>query len=163
LDADACVLLGKICQNRGDPEQAVAYFDEVLINHPDAKVAPSARLGRGVSRIMLKQDDAGLTDLHDLVDEIATKQTRARFRGVAMRCGRGSTCTIAPPTSPAPSPPWNCSSQSGPMIRWPLMLCFDSAAPIKPRGCSTRRSRRSRKISSAIRNPWPRANPRCHW
>jgi hypothetical protein len=33
---------------------------------------------------MLKEDDAGLTDLHDLVDEIATKQTRARFRDDAI-------------------------------------------------------------------------------
>jgi tetratricopeptide (TPR) repeat protein len=84
LDADACVLLGKICQDRNDSEQAIAFFDQVLVNHPEAKVAPSARLGRGVARIMLKEDDAGLTDLHDLVDEIATKQTRARFRDDAI-------------------------------------------------------------------------------
>src|SRR5262249_10463691 len=80
LDADACVYLGKICEDRNDPEQAVAFFNEVLVDHPDAKVAPSARLGRGVSRIMLKQDDAGLTDLHDLVDEIATRESREKFR-----------------------------------------------------------------------------------
>ena len=79
LDADACVYLGKICIDRNDAEQAVAFFNEVLVNHPDAKIAPSARLGRGVSRIMLKQDDAGLTDLHDLVDEIATRESRAQL------------------------------------------------------------------------------------
>jgi len=84
LDADACVYLGKICQARNDAEQAAAYFQEVLVNHPDAACAPSARLGRGVSRIMLKQDDPGLTDLHDLVDEISTRQTRAKFRGEAI-------------------------------------------------------------------------------
>ena len=50
---DACVLLGKISQDHNEIEQSVAYFDEVLINHPEARVAPIARLGRGVSRILL--------------------------------------------------------------------------------------------------------------
>ena len=95
LDADACVYLGKICETRNDPEQAIAFFDEVLINHPEAAIAPIARLGRGVSRIMLKQDDAGLTDLHDLVDEIATKQTRARFRDEAIDGLRRSSQMLA--------------------------------------------------------------------
>jgi tetratricopeptide (TPR) repeat protein len=84
LDADACLLLGKICQDRNDAQQAIAYFDEVIVNHPDAKIAPLARLGRGVGRIMLKQDDAGLTDLHDLADEISTRPMRARFRDEAI-------------------------------------------------------------------------------
>jgi tetratricopeptide (TPR) repeat protein len=39
-----------------------------------------ARLGRGVCRIMDKQDDPGLVDLHELSDEIAKKSSRARFR-----------------------------------------------------------------------------------
>jgi tetratricopeptide (TPR) repeat protein len=84
LDADACVYLGKICQDRNDPQQAIAFFEEVLVNHPEAKLAPIARLGRGVCRIMLKQDDAGLTDLHDLTDEIAAKESRLKFKDEAI-------------------------------------------------------------------------------
>jgi tetratricopeptide (TPR) repeat protein len=95
LDADACVYLGKICQARNDAEQAIALFNEVLVNNPDAQIAPSARLGRGVSRIMLKQDDAGLTDLHDLVDEIATRPVRARFKTEAIDGLRRATQLLA--------------------------------------------------------------------
>ena len=80
LDADAAYLLGKIFQERNDASQAAAFYQDVLVSHIDSRVAPLARLGRGMCRLMLKQDDAGLTDLHDLVREIATKPSRAKHK-----------------------------------------------------------------------------------
>src|SRR5207237_4704218 len=47
-------------------------------------IAHLARLGRGVCRIMEREDDAGLSDLHDLSDEIARKSSRARYREEAI-------------------------------------------------------------------------------
>jgi tetratricopeptide (TPR) repeat protein len=84
VDADACYLLGKIYQDRKLPEQANSFYQVVLVNHPDAKVAPLARLGRGVCRIMLNEDDAGLTDLHDLVGEVGRKSSRAKYKPEAL-------------------------------------------------------------------------------
>jgi tetratricopeptide (TPR) repeat protein len=81
LDADAAYALGKIRQSGGDPKEAVSFYEHVIESHPDAPVAPLARLGRGVCRIELGSDEAGLTDLHDLVDEIAAKKSRQRYRG----------------------------------------------------------------------------------
>ena len=80
LDAEACVLLGKICRDRNDPQEAAAFFEEVLTDHPESRPEPIARLGRGLCRIMLKQDDAGLTDLHDVTSELLAKPARAKFK-----------------------------------------------------------------------------------
>lgn len=63
LDADACYYLGKIAQTRGEPEVALSFYQIVIVSHPAASVAPLSRLERGVCRVLLKQDDAGLTDL----------------------------------------------------------------------------------------------------
>jgi tetratricopeptide (TPR) repeat protein len=76
LDADAAYVLGRIYQDRNDAPQANSFYQAVLVSHPDARIAPLARLGRGVCRILLGEDDAGLTDLHDLVDHIGRKPTR---------------------------------------------------------------------------------------
>src|SRR3954470_1137268 len=76
LDADACLILGRIFRDRNDPAQAAAFYQVVLVSHPDSPIAPLARLGRGICRIMDRQDDAGLTDLHELSDEIAKKSSR---------------------------------------------------------------------------------------
>jgi tetratricopeptide (TPR) repeat protein len=84
LDADACYALGQIHQERNDPAQAISFYQVILVSHPDAAVAPLARLGRGICRIMQNEDDAGLTDLHDLVDEIAKRSSRARHREQAV-------------------------------------------------------------------------------
>lgn len=80
LDADACYLLGRIQQERNDPREAISFYQTVLVSHIDSKVAPLARLGRGVCRIMVKEDDAGLSDLSDLVREISARQSRAKYR-----------------------------------------------------------------------------------
>jgi len=80
LDADAAYLLGKVHQERGDAAAAAAFYQAVLVSHPGSRVAPLARLGRGVCRILLGEDDAGLTDLEDLVKQIGEKRDRARLR-----------------------------------------------------------------------------------
>ena len=80
LDADACFLLGKIYQDRDDPTTANSFYQVVLVSHIDSKVAPLARLGRGLCRIMLKQEDAGLTDLHDLMNEIQKRTSWSKLK-----------------------------------------------------------------------------------
>ena len=80
LDGDAAYALGRIRQDWGDFKEAIAFYQDVLESHPDSALAPLARLGRGVCRIALAQDEAGLTDLHDLVGELASKRSRARYK-----------------------------------------------------------------------------------
>jgi tetratricopeptide (TPR) repeat protein len=80
LDAEACYYLGKINQDRNDPATANSFYQIVLTSHPDAKIAPLARLGRGICRLLQKEEDAGLTDLHDLVNEVQEKASRAKFK-----------------------------------------------------------------------------------
>src|SRR4051812_16251474 len=80
LDADAAVLLGRICRERNNPVEAAAFYQDVLTSHPASPVAPLARLGRGLCRIMQRQDEPGLTDLHTLVDEVSKKQSRQRYK-----------------------------------------------------------------------------------
>jgi tetratricopeptide (TPR) repeat protein len=79
-DADVCWLLGRINQDRGDAKTAISFYQIVLVSHIDSKIAPLARLGRGVARVMAGEDDAGLTDLHDLTREILSKASRAKFK-----------------------------------------------------------------------------------
>ncbi|HEV2294376.1 MAG TPA: tetratricopeptide repeat protein [Tepidisphaeraceae bacterium] len=80
LDGEAAYVLGKIYQDRGDANQANSFYQVVLVSHPDSRVAPLARLGRGVCRILQGEDDAGLTDLHDLVEHIGAKPSRERLK-----------------------------------------------------------------------------------
>jgi tetratricopeptide (TPR) repeat protein len=70
LDADAAYHLGRIAQDQKRPEEANSFYNVVLTSHPDSKVAPLARLGRGVCRINQGEDDPGLTDLHDVASYI---------------------------------------------------------------------------------------------
>ncbi len=80
LDADAAYALGRICQDRNDASQAISFYQAVLVSHIDSPVAPLARLGRGLCRILLGEDDAGLSDLHDLANQINQKSHQARYR-----------------------------------------------------------------------------------
>jgi tetratricopeptide (TPR) repeat protein len=81
LDADAARLLGRILQDRGEAREALAFYQDVIVSHPDALAAPLARLGRGVCRVEVGEDLAGLTDLTDLVNEVAAKPSRERYKG----------------------------------------------------------------------------------
>jgi tetratricopeptide (TPR) repeat protein len=80
LDADACYLLGKLLQERGDAQQAVSFYETLLVSHIDAPIEPLARLGRGMCRVMLGQDDSGLADLRDVVTEVQEKASRQRYK-----------------------------------------------------------------------------------
>lgn len=72
-DADAAYALGKIRQEKGDFKEAKSFYEAILVSHPDAPVAPLAKLGRGLCRISLTEDNAGLNDLQTLVNEISAK------------------------------------------------------------------------------------------
>lgn len=70
LDGDACYILGKISADKQDWKVANSYYEVVVVNHPDSRMAPLARLGRGICRVAMAQDEAGLTDLHDLTNRL---------------------------------------------------------------------------------------------
>jgi tetratricopeptide (TPR) repeat protein len=85
MDGDAAYFLGRIYQDRNDPQTANSMYEVTLISHPDSKQAPLALLGRGTCRIMLNQLDEGLTDLHDLTAEISRKASRQSLRSAAIK------------------------------------------------------------------------------
>lgn len=63
LDADASFYLGRVAQIKQDPETSISFYQHLLVDHPDSKLVPLAKLGRGICRTMSKQDDAALEDL----------------------------------------------------------------------------------------------------
>ncbi len=73
LDGQAAYVLGKIFQDRADAPAALSFYQSVLVIHPDSPAAPLARLNRGLCRLMEKDDEAGLSDLHDLVGQLNQK------------------------------------------------------------------------------------------
>ncbi len=79
LDADAAYVLGKIYEKRQDPKTAQSFYQDVIVSHPDAKVATLARLGRAVTRVQLGSDDAGMSDFHEVVAETTTKESRKKY------------------------------------------------------------------------------------
>jgi tetratricopeptide (TPR) repeat protein len=83
-DADAAYYLGKIYQTRKDAKTAKSFYEVVLSTHPDSKVAPLARLGRGVTRIMAGDTDAGLADMHDLVADMESRPALAKYKNGAI-------------------------------------------------------------------------------
>ena len=95
LDADAAYALGRIRQDRDDPKEAVSFYEHVIESHPDSPLAPLARLGRGLCRVALGSDDAGLTDLHDLVEEIGSRRSRQRYRDDVLSGLRDAGSTLA--------------------------------------------------------------------
>jgi tetratricopeptide (TPR) repeat protein len=80
LDADAAYLLGKLFQDRSDPQTAISFFQEVLVSHPESTVAQASLLGRGMCRLDLNQQDASLTDLHDLTNQLLARPDRTDFK-----------------------------------------------------------------------------------
>src|SRR5436190_13779663 len=81
LDADAAWLLGKINLERREWAVANSFFAVVLQTHLDSRVAPLAKVGRGVCRIALGNDEAGLSDLQDVVKIVREKdEPPARIR-----------------------------------------------------------------------------------
>lgn len=95
LDADASYYLGRIHQDRNDPATANSFYQIVLTTHIDSKVMPLAMLGRGLCRIMLRQEEAGLSDLDDLVNEITHKPSRAKLRDPALEGLRAASSLLA--------------------------------------------------------------------
>lgn len=70
LDGDAAFILGRLSQDRHEWKMANSFYEVVIVNHPDSRLSPLAKLGRGVCRVMLGEDEAGLTDLHDVATRL---------------------------------------------------------------------------------------------
>jgi tetratricopeptide (TPR) repeat protein len=64
---------------RNDPKTAQSFFQDVLTTHPDAQIATLARLGRGLCRVRTQSDDAAMEDMHSLVAEVTTKESRKEY------------------------------------------------------------------------------------
>ncbi len=84
LVGDAAYYLGKILQDRGDTRAALSFYEDVIVSHIDLPIAPAAKMGRGVCRIFLGNDDAGLSDLHDVVVDAQAKELRPKFKEQAI-------------------------------------------------------------------------------
>jgi tetratricopeptide (TPR) repeat protein len=80
MDADAAYLLGKLRQDQNEPKEAIAFYQSVLTSHPESGAATLSRLGRGACRIILAQDAGGLSDLHDLTNEVVSTKSKAKYR-----------------------------------------------------------------------------------
>lgn len=72
-DAEAAYLLGRIYEKRQRPEEALSFYREVLVSHPDSRAALPARLGRGVARLMRGEDEAGLADLEWVSQQVLSR------------------------------------------------------------------------------------------
>jgi tetratricopeptide (TPR) repeat protein len=95
LDGEAAYLLGRIAQDQKHHEEANSFFEVVLTSHPDAKVATAAKLGRGVARIALGNDDAGLTDLHDVTNFILGRDAvRRKYKADALTAMKNATQSL---------------------------------------------------------------------
>jgi tetratricopeptide (TPR) repeat protein len=80
LDADAAYLLGKIFEERSDPQTAESFYREVLIGHPESPVALPSLMGRGMCRLDLGQQDPGLSDLHDMTRQLLEHPERGNCK-----------------------------------------------------------------------------------
>lgn len=79
LDAEACYLLGRIAQEKISDEggeaasaaarEAAGFYEIVLRDHPGSRVAPRAKLGRAVCRLVLGDAGGGAADLADAATE----------------------------------------------------------------------------------------------
>jgi tetratricopeptide (TPR) repeat protein len=80
LDADAAYLLGKIFQEKSDPETAKSFYRDVLQGHPESPVATPSLMGRGMCRLELGEQEPGLSDLHDLTMQLIEHPERTKYR-----------------------------------------------------------------------------------
>ena len=90
LDAEACYLLGQIERDRigngsadddaAAAKRAAAFYDVVLRDHPGSRVAPKARIGRAVARLVLGDADGGVTDLVTAAQEVASRPGSAPLK-----------------------------------------------------------------------------------
>jgi len=80
LDAEAAYLLGKIRQEKQDPKEAISFYQEVLVSHPESRPAPLALLGRAQCRVQVGESEPALFDLHQLVNQIQAKPSRAIYK-----------------------------------------------------------------------------------
>lgn len=74
LDAEAAILLGHIEQSHGRYAVAIEIYQDVLTSHVGHATNIPARLGRGVCRVMLGQDEAGLNDIEHATRQIADRK-----------------------------------------------------------------------------------------
>ena len=95
LDADAAYLLGKLREDQNDPREAITFFQAVLTSHPESASAPLARLGRGACRVVLGQDAGGLSDLHDLANQVAGDKSKATHKAEVVAGIRQSAAILA--------------------------------------------------------------------
>jgi tetratricopeptide (TPR) repeat protein len=94
-DADAALLIGRILQKTGKHREAAAFFQDVLASHPDANAAVPARAGRGVCRIALHDDDAGLQDLTDVAAEINARPSRNHHKADVLAAFRKAAVELS--------------------------------------------------------------------
>jgi tetratricopeptide (TPR) repeat protein len=73
LEPDACYLLGRIAQDRRQFVEAEAFYQLVLRDHPDSRVAPRAQLAAGMVKVLTADDERGADQLAALADEVARK------------------------------------------------------------------------------------------
>ncbi|HZL36915.1 MAG TPA: tetratricopeptide repeat protein [Tepidisphaeraceae bacterium] len=95
LDPEAAYLLGRIRQAQNDPKEAIAFYDSVLTNYPEARPAPLARLGRGLCRVMLGQNAGALADLHEMASEPGPRANHQLFKTQAIAGLRQASVALA--------------------------------------------------------------------
>jgi tetratricopeptide (TPR) repeat protein len=78
LEGEATYLLGRMEEARGDATAAARLYDEVLLTHPDSRVARLARLGRGVTRLMQNDLPGAMGDFQYVARVISDDRAAAR-------------------------------------------------------------------------------------
>ena len=94
-DADAAYVLGKISREKGDFKEAKSFFESVLVEHPDSPIVLLAKLGRGMSRISLSEDEAGLNDLQEATNEAIARASQKKMIPEIVAGLRESATTLA--------------------------------------------------------------------
>jgi len=84
LDADAAYALGQVLQQKNTPKEAGSFYQSVITTHPESRIAPLAKLRRGLCRISMDEDEAALSDLHDVVKELTSKKNRESLTNEAV-------------------------------------------------------------------------------